>query len=81
MKIGNTEKVIRTSYLLELGKDFQESDLEILASNGTNTLKSLSKDFRTNQFPELNIGSWVFCGHYDEKTQTVLIKAEKEMFI
>lgn len=80
MKTGNTEKIIRTAYLLELGIDFQESDLEVLASNGTNTLKGLSKEFRDN-IHNLNIGKLVWSGHYEPETQTVRIHTEKEMFI
>lgn len=81
MKTGNTERIIRTSYLLELGKDFQESDLEIIASNGINTLRALNKDFRQYLIPKLIIGKLTWSGHYDEETQTVKVIAEKEMFI
>ena len=80
MKTGNIERIIRTSYLLELGVDFEEDDLEILARNGENCLKSLNKNYRDN-FYKLGIGKWVFAGHYDEKTQTVLVHAEQEFFI
>ena len=80
MKTGNIEKVTRTHYLLELGKDFQETDLEVLASNGINELKGLSKNFRDN-FYKLNIGKLTFSGHYDKETKTVKIIAEKDLFI
>lgn len=79
MKKGNSEKIIRTTYLLELGKDFQESDLEVVASNGINSLKGLNKDYR-DTFYKLHIGKWVFAGHFDEETKTVLVKTEQEVF-
>lgn len=78
MKIGNVEKVIRTTYLLELGVDFEESDLEVISSNGYGTLKGLSKDYKSNKLSHL--GKWVFAAHYDETTKTVLVKIEKELF-
>ncbi|MBR1625548.1 MAG: hypothetical protein IJ681_00220 [Bacteroidales bacterium] len=80
MKTGNSEKIIRTAYLLELGVDFQESDLEVLASNGVNTLKGLSREFRDN-IHGLNIGKLVWSGHYDDETQTVKIHTEQELFL
>ncbi len=80
MKTGNIEKIIRTAYLLELGVDFQETDLEVLASNGVNSLKGLSKDFR-DKFYNLGIGKLVWSGHYDENAKTVRVHTEKEMFI
>ena len=79
MKKGNSEKLIRTTYLLELGKDFQESDLEVIASNGINSLKAFNKNFR-DTFYKHHLGSLYFSGHYDEETKTVLIKTEQEIF-
>ena len=81
MKTGNTEKIIRTSYLLELGKDFQESDLVTIASNEISILRSLSREFLQYQISKLIIGKITWSGHYDEETQTVKVIAEKEMFI
>ena len=81
MKKGNSEKIIRTSYLLELGKDFQESDLEVVASNGTHSLKCLNKEYRTYQLYKLITGKLSWSGHYDEETQTVKVIVEEEMFI
>lgn len=80
MKTGNTEKIIRTAYLLELGVDFNENDLETIAGSGDHILKSISKEFRDN-FNKLNIGKLVFSGHYDPETKTVRVHTEKEMFI
>ena len=55
MKTGNTERIIRTSYLLELGKDFQESDLVTIASNEISILRSLSREFLQYQISKLII--------------------------
>ena len=76
MKKGTTEQIQRTSYLLELGIDFQANDLESLCGD----LKELSKEYRDN-FYKKGLGKWVFMGHYDKETQTVLVKVEKELFI
>lgn len=81
MKTGNIEKVIRTTYLLEMGIDFQANDLEVMASNGVDELRILSKEFRTKKFYELNIGELVWSGHFDKQTQTVMVKTEKELFV
>lgn len=77
MKIGKIERVERTTYLLEMGVDFQANDLvdDVLTGG---VLKHLSKDF---DFYKLNIGRLVWSGHFDKQTQTVLVKAEKELFI
>lgn len=80
MKTENTEKIIRTKYLLELGVDFNENDLEIIAGSGDHILKTLSKTFRNN-FSKLNVGKLVFVGHYNPETKTIRVHAEKEMFI
>ena len=80
MKIGKIERVERTTYALELEKDFTETDLEVIVSSYKGTLKGLSKEFRDN-FYNLKIGRLVFSGHYDEETQTVTVQTEKEIFI
>ena len=77
MKTGNKEQVIRTTYLLEMGIDFQANDLEDDVITG-GALKHLSKDF---DFHKLNIGKLVWSGHFDKETRTVMVKTEKELFI
>ena len=80
MKIGHVEEVIRTNYLLELGVDFQEKDLEVVAGYGENVLKGLTLDFRQN-FYKFNIGELVWSGHFDKETKTVKVQTERELFI
>lgn len=75
MKQGNIEKIERTSYLLELGVDFQANDLETICGD----LRELSKEYRDN-FYSKGLGKWVWMGHYDKNTQTVQVKVEKELF-
>ena len=72
---GTTEQIERTSYLLELGIDFQANDLESFCGGS----KRLSKEYMDN-FYKKDLGKWVFAGNYNKKTQTVLIKVEKELF-
>ena len=81
MKTGNTKRVERTTYLLEMGIDFQANDLEVIASNGVNELRGLNKEFRTETFQKLNIGELVWSGYFDKETQTVMVKTEKELFM
>jgi hypothetical protein len=81
MKTGKIERVERTTYLLEMGIDFQANDLEVIASNGVDELRGLNKEFRTNAFYELNIGKLVWSGHFDKQTQTIQVTAEKQLFI
>ena len=75
MKQGNVERIERTSYLLELGIDFQANDLETTYGD----LRELSKEYRDN-FSSKGLGKWVFIGHFDKETKTVLVKVEKELF-
>ena len=76
MKTGSTEQVIRTTYLLEMGLDFQASDLE----DSFDGLKVLSKEYREN-FCKLNIGKLTWSDYFDKQTKTILIKTEKELFV
>lgn len=80
MKTSKTVNIERKTMILEEGVDFTENDLEIVASNGVNTLKRLSLEFREN-FYKLNIGTLVWSGHYDEETKSVRIDVEKDLFI
>lgn len=77
MKTGKVERVEITTYQLEMGIDFQASDLEDDVITG-GALKHLSKDF---DFYALGIGRLVWSGHFDKQTKTVIVKAEKELFI
>ena len=79
MKKENVEKVIRETYLLELGVDFQEQDLEVVAGYGENVLKCLTLNFRQN-FYKFNIGELVWSGHFDKETKTVKVQTEILLF-
>lgn len=81
MKTGKIERVEITTYQLEMGVDFQANDLEIIARNGEKELRGLNVEFRTVKFPKLGIGELVWSGYFDKQTQTVLVKAEKELYI
>lgn len=85
MKKGNIERIERTSYLLEMGIDFQANDLEVIASNGINELRGLNKEYRTKTLYEIafknNMGKHVWDGHFDKSTQTVKVIFEKELFV
>lgn len=81
MKKGNIERIERTSYLLEMGIDFQANDLEVCASNGINELRCLNKEFRTTKLPNMGLGTYVWAGDFDKDTKTVKVIFEKELFI
>lgn len=74
MKQGNVERIERTSYLLEMGIDFQANDL--IPNIGE--LKTLSNEFLNNFFR--SVGKVVWVGHFDKNTQTMMVKVEKELF-
>ena len=81
MKKGNIERIERTIYLLEMGIDFQANDLEVIARNGINELRGLSKEYRTEKIYELNIGKLVWSGYFDKNTKTIKAIFEKELFV